>query len=72
MADFWGGNIVNCFAVVGENGSGKTNLMNFLMYSLKDMKESLKPRSEFMILFERKMGGNQGLYITVDKVLLRP
>ncbi|MBS6645942.1 MAG: AAA family ATPase, partial [Clostridiaceae bacterium] len=63
MEDFWGGNIVNCFAVVGENGSGKTNLMNFLMYSLKDMKESLKPRSEFMILFERKMGGKEEILI---------
>ena len=61
--DFWGGNIVNCFAVVGENGSGKTNLMNFLMYSLKDMKESLKPRSEFMLLFEYRTGGKGEILI---------
>nr|WP_275950477.1 AAA family ATPase [Clostridium sp. MCC353] len=63
MDDFWGGNIVSCFAVVGENGSGKTNLMNFLMYSLKDMKEALKPRSEFMMVFEHRTGGKEEILL---------
>lgn len=39
VRNFWGQNVVDCFAVVGENGSGKTRLVNSIMYSIRKKKD---------------------------------
>ena len=52
ISEFWGDNITDCFAVVGENGSGKTMLMNLLMNITKDMKNEIVPVYKYIVVFE--------------------
>lgn len=49
---FWGNNVLDCFAIVGENGSGKTMLANSIMYTIRDIKAGLSGAGSYLILFE--------------------
>jgi len=52
LEGFWGDNIVNCHAVVGENGSGKTMIMNSIMECITDMKSFGRSKKEYICVFE--------------------
>lgn len=52
VRDFWGKNIQDCFAIVGENGAGKTMLVNNIMYTIRDAKIYEKNRGEFFVIYE--------------------
>lgn len=49
---FWGKNIQDCFAIVGENGAGKTMLVNEIMYAIRDIKLGVKGQEDFLLIFE--------------------
>lgn len=55
---FWGKNICDCLAVVGENGAGKTRLMNYIMEDIQGIKDSLLFEKDFIIIFERTSDRN--------------
>lgn len=52
VRNFWGKNIQDCFAIVGENGAGKTMLVNNIMYTVRDAKLYEKNRGEFFLIYE--------------------
>lgn len=52
VKDFWGNNVLDCFAIVGENGSGKTMIANNIMYTIRDIKAGLSGLESYLILFE--------------------
>ena len=52
VRNFWGKNIQDCFAIVGENGAGKTMLVNNIMYTIRDAKLCEKDRREFFLIYE--------------------
>lgn len=64
---FWGENITDCFAVVGENGSGKTVLMNLLMEICRDLKEEIIPAYKYIIAFENEDSEDIHIYYTLDQ-----
>ena len=52
IRSFWGRNISDCFAVVGENGSGKTMLVNDIMYTIRDVKLLDRNQEDYFMIFE--------------------
>lgn len=52
VRNFWGKNIQDCFAIVGENGAGKTMLVNNIMYTVRDAKLYEKNRGEYFLIYE--------------------
>ena len=52
VRNFFGKNIQDCFAIVGENGAGKTMLVNNIMYTIRDVKFYEKNRGEFFLIYE--------------------
>ena len=53
ISGFWGKNIINAIAIVGENGSGKTMLLNYIIESISYIKVKVnKPEYDFFILFK--------------------
>ena len=52
VSGFWGNNVLDCFALVGENGSGKTMLANDIMYTIRDIKVGVSGSGSYLILFE--------------------
>lgn len=52
VRDFWGKNVRDCFAIVGENGAGKTKIVNNIMYTIRDAKYSGTEQTEFFLIFE--------------------
>lgn len=49
---FFGKNIQDCFAIVGENGAGKTLLVNEIMYTIRDAKLFKNMQEEFLLICE--------------------
>lgn len=49
---FWGRQIKDCFAIVGDNGAGKTVLANTIMEDIELIKANLKPYKEFLMIVE--------------------
>lgn len=60
ISGFWGGNISDCFAVIGENGVGKTMLMNLLMQICVELKTKHSVRNEYFVIFYDN--GNSKIY----------
>lgn len=53
IAGLWGKSIFDCYAIVGENGSGKTRLMNIIMELFRCLKDkNLAGSEQICILFE--------------------
>lgn len=52
IRNFWGKNILDCFAIVGENGAGKTKLVNDIMYTIRDAKFFEKNYENFLLIYE--------------------
>lgn len=52
VRNFWGKNIQDCFAIVGENGAGKTMLVNDIMYTIRDAKFFEKNHEDFLLIYE--------------------
>ena len=52
IPDFWGKSITDCFAIVGENGTGKTMVMNLLMDLCRAVKGNGKPGYKCFFIFE--------------------
>lgn len=50
--NFWGDNISDIMALVGENGSGKTVLCNEIMYSMKETEYLQSDQVEYFVLYE--------------------
>ncbi len=50
--DFWGDNISDIMALVGENGSGKTVLCNEIMYIMKKIEYLQSDQVEYFVLYE--------------------
>ena len=67
VRNFCGQNVVDCFAVVGENGSGKTRLVNSIMYSIRNMKNFGDSTYEYLIICEDTNVENCKLYLTYTK-----
>lgn len=57
VRNFWGKNIQDCFAIVGENGAGKTMLVNNIMYTIRDAKLYEKDLGEFFLIYEEEKSG---------------
>lgn len=57
VRNFWGQNIQDCFAIVGENGAGKTMLVNNIMYTIRDAKHYEKYKGEFFLIYEDENSG---------------
>ncbi len=52
VENFWGTQVRDCFAIVGENGSGKTMLANYIMDDILMIKSSTIFRRKFLIISE--------------------
>ena len=50
--DFWGKHIQDCFAIVGENGAGKTVFVNRLMKDIRLLKEDPRSAGDLLIVGE--------------------
>ena len=51
ISDLWGVNVLDCFAVIGENGSGKTMLMNLLLQIWDELRNDSLPKNKYFIIF---------------------
>ena len=74
--DFWGDTVDNCFAIVGENGAGKTVLMNLIMEAVDFFKYRINSEYSYILIFEEKKkkrfivytsGKCKGIEIHIDK-----
>lgn len=50
--NFWGENVQDCFAVVGDNGAGKTMLVNYIMENISTIKDFTTCQNDFLLIFE--------------------
>ena len=51
---FWGKNVQDCYAIVGDNGAGKTRLSYYIMLELKRIQDRTKPGGNFMLIVEKE------------------
>ncbi len=65
VRNFWGKNIQDCFAIVGENGAGKTMLVNNIMYTVSYAKFHENNRGEYFLIYENE--NSRGLYFICTK-----
>lgn len=49
---FWGQNVQDCYAIVGDNGSGKTRLVNEIMKTIYMIQEDTYMQYEYLLLVE--------------------
>ena len=63
VSNFWGSNIVDAIAIVGENGSGKTMLLNYIIESLSYI-EVNEPPYDYFILFRDEPAGKFICYVS--------
>lgn len=61
---FWGKHVRDCFAIVGENGSGKTMLANFIMEDIYMIKSGADSRKDFLVIGENENDNTLSLYYT--------
>lgn len=61
---FWGENIHDCFAIVGDNGAGKTMLTNYIMEDIQTIKSPNLPSNEFIIIAECQQRGDLLVFCT--------
>lgn len=61
---FWGKQVRDCFAIVGENGSGKTMLANFIMEDIYMIKSGADFRKDFLVIGENEDDNILSLYYT--------
>jgi hypothetical protein len=54
VRNFWGENVQDCFAIVGENGAGKTILVNALMDTIRSAKLHEKTQEKFLLIYEEE------------------
>lgn len=62
VAGFWGKHIQDCFAIVGDNGAGKTMLVNCIMECIREIKTDLRPRRTFLMVGEDEKDGTLWIY----------
>lgn len=65
IRNFWGKNILDCFAIVGENGAGKTKLVNDIMYTIRDAKFFEKNYENFLLIYEDN-SSNELIFVCTD------
>lgn len=65
IRNFWGKNILDCFAIVGENGAGKTKLVNDIMYTIRDAKFFEKNYENFLLIYEDN-SSNELIFVCMD------
>ena len=61
---FWGKQIQDCFAIVGDNGAGKTVLANCIMEHIGTIKTGINPSRDFLTIGEDETGGTLTIYFT--------
>ncbi len=61
--NFWGSNIYDICAIVGENGSGKTLLSNFIISSIGFLGNTVEPY-DYFIIFEDEIENKINIYLT--------
>lgn len=49
---FWGDENQDCFAIVGENGAGKTKLVNEIMHAVQEGRWGFPNKDDYFIIFE--------------------
>lgn len=62
--DFWGKQIQDCFAIVGDNGAGKTVLVNCIMEHIVTIKTGINPSRDFLTIGEDETDGTLMIYFT--------
>lgn len=62
VAGFWGSPIQDCFAIVGDNGAGKTMLVNCIMECMREIKTGIRPRRTFLLVGEDEKNGTLWIY----------
>lgn len=62
VANFWGRHIQDCFAIVGDNGAGKTMLVNNIMECIREIKIGINPRGKFLVVGEDEKDGKLWIY----------
>lgn len=67
--NFWGNNISECFAVVGENGSGKTTFLNLLLEVCENLKNDNLLTGKCIVVYENEL--DNCIYIVSDNKKLR-
>ena len=55
IQNFWGNNISECFAVVGENGSGKTTFLNLLLEICENLKNDNLLTGKCIVVYENEL-----------------
>lgn len=63
---FWGEKIEDCYAIVGENGSGKTRLVNDIMYTIQSIKRNSNLGLKYIIIFEELSTGELSIILSND------
>lgn len=63
VEDFWGSNIFDICAIVGENGSGKTMLSNYIISSIGYLGNSIESY-DYFIIFEDEIENKIIIYVT--------
>ena len=66
IEEFWGRNIFDTMAIVGENGAGKTMLLNYIMELISDLESVNMINYDFIIAFEHD--GIIKLYTTKNMI----
>lgn len=61
---FWGKNVQDCFAIVGDNGAGKTMLVNYIMDNLSTIKDCTESRNDFLLIWQNPGTGKLYIYET--------
>lgn len=61
---FWGKNVQDCFAIVGDNGAGKTVLVNYIMDNLSTIKDHTESRNDFLLICQNLGTGKLYIYKT--------
>lgn len=65
---FWGRQIRDCFAIVGDNGAGKTVLANCIMEHIGAIKTSTKPDRDFLTIGEDEKNGTLLIFHTIGLI----
>ena len=68
VKNFWGKNIQDCFAIVGENGAGKTMLVNDIMYTIRDAEIFGKNHEDFLLIYENN-SSKELIFVCTDNFM---
>lgn len=76
LESFWGGSIwdqaLDCFAIVGDNGAGKTRLMNLILDDLRRFTNGEKTESCIMVFEGTDQEEQERLFVFYSQELEKP